>query len=672
MHSVTLGLLCAVVSATRIWTASSLDNVYPDSVPPPGAEPHVRLYAAQGEYESFQVCIRSARRDIDELDAAPEPLSKTIGPPDIRRVGYLAVPTPSPRAYGEQAARPDPLPAFEPFTLAKDTTAALWVTYQVPRDCPAGLYEGRLGLRLDGRAKRYVRVTLEVFDFEIPEFPGLTAAARLSPDRIRSFSGIAGDTLDEWRLFYDALAPWRIACNTALEFPAAPGGSEHYLQHLVYAARSAHMPVVFMGMGERLANVMADESSAGTLQTVVEALASAGWARRACAEPIPPLPRSHWTEVRDRYSRFSALAPAVRRLFQGVPHPQTQQLAEIWVIPLRFFDPIAIQRVRTGMSLAANPPYAIESARASSTARIPTQDMPYASAAEDACDGSLYTAWTSANAPRAGAPEWFELRLQTPETTNRVRIGWRTGHEAADPAVEVSRDGIRWSAVRVTWKFHPSDRRFAPSWSEGVLDRERSFTGIRFTFSGTFDSRPVSMTEVELGRPPDPASIAYLSGGAQVWLDASSVQFPSFHADAHPAEARLGPWVCWGHDLDGLFGLPLNDWPDAWRQLDSATPDIWPAPGPGEHFLFYPGPGSLVPSVRLHRLRDGLEDFEYLRTAMETGVDDRVLGPNTMAACRWERYVENLEPGKLEGVKSELLELRTALGRGITQAAGTK
>jgi hypothetical protein len=324
------------------------------------------------------------------------------------------------------------------------------------------------------------------------------------------------------------------------------------------------------------------------------------------------------------------------------------------------------------MSLAANPPYAIESARASSTARIPTQDMPYASAAEDACDGSLYTAWTSANAPRAGAPEWFELRLQTPETTNRVRIGWRTGHEAADPAVEVSRDGIRWTAVRVTWKFHPSDRRFAPSWSEGVLDRERSFTGIRFTFSGTFDSRPVSMTEVELGRPPDPASIAYLSGGAQVWLDASSVQFPSFHADAHPAEARLGPWVCWGHDLDGLFGLPLNDWPDAWRLLDSATPDIWPAPGPGEHFLFYPGPGSLVPSVRLHRLRDGLEDFEYLRTAMETGVDDRVLGPNTMAACRWERYVENLEPGKLEGVKSELLELRTALGRGITQAAGTK
>ena len=99
------------------------------------------------------------------------------------------------------------------------------------------------------------------------------------------------------------------------------------------------------------------------------------------------------------------------------------------------------------------------------------------------------------------------------------------------------------------------------------------------------------------------------------------------------------------------------------------NPDIWLAPA--RQYFLYPV-RLLVPSVRLHRLRDGLEDFEYLRAAMETGVDDRVLGPNTMAACRWERYVENLEPGKLEGVKSELLELRTALGRGITQAAGTK
>ncbi len=672
MHSVTLGLLCAVVSATRIWTASSLDNVYPDSVPPPGAAPQVRLYAAQGECESFQVCIRSARRDIKELDVSPEPLSKIIAPPEIRRVGYLAVPSPSPRAYGEQAARPDPLPTFEPFALESDTTVALWVTYEVPRDCPAGLYEGRLGLRLGTRAKRYVRITLEVFDFEIPDFPSLTAAGRLSADRIRSFNGIEGDTLDEWRPFYDALAPWPIACNTALEFPLSPGDSEPYLQHLLYAARGAHMPVVFAGMGERLANAVALESPAGALRTVGEALASAGWARRACAEPMPPLPRSHWTEVRDRYTRFSALAPPMRRLFQGVPHPLTQQLAEIWVIPLRFFDPIAIQRVRTGMSLAAELPYALASARASSSARVPTQDMPYASAAEDACDGSLFTSWTSANAPHAGAPEWFELRLQAPTTTNRVRIGWRTGHEAADPAVEVSQDGIRWSAVRATWKFHPSDRRFAPSWSEGVLDRERSFTGIRFAFSETLSNRPVSITEVELGRPPDPASIAYLSGGAQVWLEASSVQFPSFHADAHPAEARLGPWVCWGHDLDGLFGFPLNDWPDAWLSLDAATPEIWPAPGADGRSLFYPGPGTLVPSMRLYRFRDGLEDFEYLRAAMETGVDDRILGPNTMAACRWERYVENQEPGRLDGVKNELLELRTALGRGITQAARTK
>ncbi|HQH54773.1 MAG TPA: hypothetical protein PKY01_20270, partial [Candidatus Hydrogenedentes bacterium] len=111
VYSLPIGLLCAMVSATRIWTASSLENVYPDSMPPPGAEPHARLYAAKGEYESFQICVRSSRRAIDNLDAAPEALSKTIGPPEIRRVDYLSVTSRSSRAYGEQTARPDPLSA---------------------------------------------------------------------------------------------------------------------------------------------------------------------------------------------------------------------------------------------------------------------------------------------------------------------------------------------------------------------------------------------------------------------------------------------------------------------------------------------------------------------------------------------------------------------------------
>ena len=669
MHSLPIGILCAVVSATRIWTVSSLDNVYPDSVPPPGGEPHVRIYAAKGEYESFQICVRSSHRTIENLDIAPEYLSRNIGPPEVRRVDYLAVPSASPRAYGEETDRPDPLSAVAPFTVEKEKTSALWVTYYVPPDCPAGLHEGRVGIYLGDRTKRYVSVTLEVFDFEIPATPNLTAAMWLSADSIRSFHGIVGDTLEEWRPFYDALASWRLAYDAVLPFPESPEGMALYLEHLRYSASSAHMPAICMGMGETLANRIATETQANAFRILDGALTEQGWARRAYAEPMPPLPRSHWAELQSRYAGFREITPSVRRLLRGVPHPDIQELAEIWVLPLQFFDPIAIPRLRAGMSLSAQPAYPLDEAQASSSAPIPTQDMPHASTAADAYDGSLYTAWTSGDVPTEDTPQWLEIRLREPVATKTLRLGWRAGHEAHDPLVELSRDATQWSPAKLTWKHHPSDRRFDQSWSEGVFDRERQFTAIRLSFSTPSASGPVSVTELELGRSPDPETIAYLSGGAQVWFEPTASRFPSFHADAHPVEARLAPWVCWGHGLDGLFGQPLNQWPETWKQLDAATPRTWPAAGTGERLLVYPAQGTLAPSIRLYRLRDGLEDFEYVRKAMETGVDDRMLTSSSMSACRWEHYAETIAPRKLDSVREELLELRTAIGRGIAKAA---
>lgn len=668
MQSFSIGLLCAVVSATRIWTASSVENIYPDSTPPPGAEPRARIYAAKGEYESFQICVRSSHRTIENLDVAPEALTDAIDAPEIRRVGYLTVSTPSPRVYGEETLRPDPLSAFEPFILEEETTGVLWVTYRVPRECPAGLYEGRLGLYLGERVKRYVEVQLEVFDFVLPKTPNLTAAMELDPDRIRSFCGVTGNALDAWKPFYDALAPWRIAYKSALPYPDSPQDVDHYLQHLLYTAGSGPMSAVCLGRGKELANRLTGETSSGTLETLTAALAHQGWSGRAYAEPMPPLPRSHWSELQDRYNRFKKLVPPVRRLLQGPPHPAIQEMAEIWVIPLRFFDPIAIQRLRNGLALSAQPAYPLKNADASSTAHIARRDMPYAATPTDAYDGTLYTAWTSADIPAEKSPEWLELELKEPISTRTIRLGWRAGHEAVDPRVKVCPDGVHWLSAHINWKHNPSDRRFGQSWSEGEFEREKHFMGIRFLFSRTFNGVPVSVTEVELGQPPDPATIEYLSGGAQVWLDQRTTPFPSFHADAHPVEARLAPWVCWGYELDGIFGHPLNHWPASWKQFQTGRPETWPAAGTGEQFLVYPGPNTLDPSIRLHRLRDGLEDFEYIRKARETGIEDRLLGPGKMRICQWKHFETTIKPDRLDKVREELQNLRVAIGRAVPKA----
>lgn len=670
MLSLPVGVLCAVLSATRLWTVSSLEDVYSDSVPPPGAEPEVRLYAARGEYESFQICVRSSFRGIDGLDVDPEPLSAEIGPPEIRRVGYLAVSEPSARAFDERAVRADPLMAFEPLFIERDTTAALWVTYYVPPECPAGVYEGRIGIRLGGRAKRYVNVALEVFDFEIPATPNVTVAMQLEPETIRTFFGLSGDTLEEWRPFYDALAPLRIAYNAAPRFPDTPGGMDPYLENILYSAASARMSAIRLGMGETLANRLTNtSSSAVSLQTAAAALANQGWGRRGYAEPLPPLPRSHWPETKLSYNRFRDAVPSVKRLLRGAPHPELEALAEIWVLPLQFFDPIAIQRLRMGMAMSAEPAHPLEAARASSSARIPTPDMPYAAAPSDAYDGSLYTAWVSEVPPARESPQWLELRLQEPVSTKTIRVGWRIGQEAADPRVRLATDERQWNIAQIRWTHYLSDTPYDPSWSEGVFDRVKTFRGIRFEFTSTLTGAPVSVTGVELGRPPDPASIAYLSGGARVWLEQGTMSFPSFHADAHPVEARLGPWMCWGHELDGLFGQPLNRWPEAWKQLDTPTPETWPAAGSGEQFLVYPAAGTLAPSTRLYRLRDGLEDFEYIQAAREAGLYDRLFAPNTMHVCRWEHYDSDVDRVKLDAMTTELQQLRIAIGRALTRAA---
>ncbi len=86
-------------------------------------------------------------------------------------------------------------------------------------------------------------------------------------------------------------------------------------------------------------------------------------------------------------------------------------------------------------------------------------------------------------------------------------------------------------------------------------------------------------------------------------------------------DARVLPWMAWMDRVDGLYHHHLNDWSlNPWE-----TPNVnYQANGDG--FLFYPPndetlgynpcePQSnrLIPSIRLELLREGLEDYAYLR-----------------------------------------------------------
>ena len=166
-----------------------------------------------------------------------------------------------------------------------------------------------------------------------------------------------------------------------------------------------------------------------------------------------------------------------------------------------------------------------------------------------------------------------------------------------------------------------------------------------------------------------------MGSSVQPWLYAQPGAFPSFHMDAVPIEYRLGPWVCWGHDLDGILAGALNQWPPMWkagRATESERP--WkqaPRRGQGalSEFLLYPGGSGVSPSVRLELFRDGLEDYEYLR-ALSAAVAEQSKDSKEYAALL-ERilYDPLVEPGSLRRHGADLMKRRLRIGRALTALA---
>ncbi|MFH0952875.1 MAG: glucoamylase family protein [Verrucomicrobiota bacterium] len=60
-----------------------------------------------------------------------------------------------------------------------------------------------------------------------------------------------------------------------------------------------------------------------------------------------------------------------------------------------------------------------------------------------ACDGDLYTRWSSA----WSNDQWISIDLGEPRALSEVVLHWETAH-ALDYALEVSADGVRWTTVR--------------------------------------------------------------------------------------------------------------------------------------------------------------------------------------------------------------------------------
>ncbi len=120
--------------------------------------------------------------------------------------------------------------------------------------------------------------------------------------------------------------------------------------------------------------------------------------------------------------------------------------------------------------------------------------------------------------------------------------------------------------------------------------------------------------------------------GEEVWWYIAEAlrPFPNWLLNYPLVDCRIPYWLTWRYGLDGLVYWNTTAWHYAGKENFKANAaDRWPNKpwdptyfcsiggkqvyGPGCGQLIYPGPDGPIGSMRLASIRDGIEDYEYLR-----------------------------------------------------------
>ncbi|RJP30160.1 MAG: DUF4091 domain-containing protein [Candidatus Omnitrophota bacterium] len=189
-----------------VWWCPAMYKVSQSRPAPGRGKGTVHISAAKGEFEPAQVIIRPEQALTNvwvDVEALQGPGQSRIGTENIsvKQVEYVEINNPS-DGIGCLGFWPDPLPPLEtPIDLDAERNYPFWITVRVPRDAAAGIYKGILQLRAD-QWSCVAPLSVEVFDFAIPEKPSLRSAFGFSPGVVRRYHHLQTD--EEYEQVIDA------------------------------------------------------------------------------------------------------------------------------------------------------------------------------------------------------------------------------------------------------------------------------------------------------------------------------------------------------------------------------------------------------------------------------------------------------------------------------------
>ena len=190
----------AQVQVPIVWASSSLKRI--GQTDQPISTTDIQLYAARGEYESFQIGIKAPTGDLTNVNVLVSDLTnqnnQVIPKTNITlyREHYVYVSHSSPNYRGTtniplgpgwyadglipfvnpltQASLEGAELDAVPFNLKAGNNQPIWVDIFVPRDAKSGQYEGTFTVTSD-RGVSTGKILLKVWDFELPLKPSLNS-----------------------------------------------------------------------------------------------------------------------------------------------------------------------------------------------------------------------------------------------------------------------------------------------------------------------------------------------------------------------------------------------------------------------------------------------------------------------------------------------------------------
>jgi hypothetical protein len=171
-----------------LWWASSGWKISPAKPVPTAKSQAILIRAARNEAEAAQLVIRPAvplKALTVRAGALTGPRGTVIPAANIEvlEVRYVNVERPTDKS-SMPGLWPDPLPPLKgPLDLEANKNQPFWIRVKVPRDVPAGSYEGSIKLQgQDYSADAALRV--EVYDFVLPDRMTCTTAFGFSPGNV--------------------------------------------------------------------------------------------------------------------------------------------------------------------------------------------------------------------------------------------------------------------------------------------------------------------------------------------------------------------------------------------------------------------------------------------------------------------------------------------------------